>query len=129
MAATADRFDRLEILMHFAGVGLEKAALKTTLDDWQRVLTINLTGTFFSIRAFHDLLLKSNQRAKVICFSGGGATSPRPNFTPYAVSKAGVVRLVDGRILTHVAFGIEVGHRLALATAQPRDAIVAPFSR
>jgi 3-oxoacyl-[acyl-carrier protein] reductase len=62
---------------------------------WRRNLAVNLDGTFFSIRAFHPLLQKASRRMKVICFSGGGAASPRPNFAAYAVAKAGVVRLVE----------------------------------
>jgi NAD(P)-dependent dehydrogenase (short-subunit alcohol dehydrogenase family) len=62
---------------------------------WRNALSVNLDGTFFSIRAFYPLLKKSSQRAKVICFSGGGSTSPRPNFAAYGVSKTGVVRLVE----------------------------------
>ena len=62
---------------------------------WRPTLAANLDGTFFAIRAFYPLLRKTNRRAKIICFSGGGATSPRPNFAAYGVSKAGVVRLVE----------------------------------
>jgi 3-oxoacyl-[acyl-carrier protein] reductase len=62
---------------------------------WRSALAVNLDGTFFSIRAFYPLLRKSKHRAKVICFSGGGSTSPRPNFAAYGVSKTGVVRLVE----------------------------------
>ncbi len=63
--------------------------------NWSANIRINLDGTFYTIRAFHDLLRAAKTRAKVICFSGGGATSPRPNFSAYAASKAGVVRLVE----------------------------------
>jgi len=63
--------------------------------DWQSALATNLNGTFFAIRAFYPLLRKADRRAKIICFSGGGATGPRPNFVAYGVSKAGVVRLVE----------------------------------
>lgn len=62
---------------------------------WRRNLAVNLDGTFFAIRAFYPLLRKSSARAKVICFSGGGSTSPRPNFAAYGVAKTGVVRLVE----------------------------------
>tara|TARA_B100000959_G_C14783307_1_gene542454 strand:- start:77 stop:640 length:564 start_codon:yes stop_codon:yes gene_type:complete len=62
---------------------------------WTRSLRTNLDGTFFAIRAFYDLLLSSENRAKVICFSGGGATGPRENFSAYAAAKAGVVRLTE----------------------------------
>jgi len=62
---------------------------------WRATLAVNLDGTFFSIRAFHALLRRSQRRAKIICFSGGGSTGPRPNFAAYGVSKTGVVRLVE----------------------------------
>lgn len=62
---------------------------------WRKNLAVNLDGTFFAIRAFYPLLKKSSARAKVICFSGGGSTGPRPNFAAYGVAKTGVVRLVE----------------------------------
>jgi NAD(P)-dependent dehydrogenase (short-subunit alcohol dehydrogenase family) len=62
---------------------------------WRSALAVNLDGTFFTIRALYPLLLKTDRRAKIICFSGGGSTGPRPNFAAYGVSKTGVVRLVE----------------------------------
>jgi len=62
---------------------------------WRKNLAVNLDGTFFAVRAFYPLLKKSPRRAKIICFSGGGSTSPRPNFAAYGVAKTGVVRLVE----------------------------------
>ena len=62
---------------------------------WSGTVRVNLDGTFFAIRAFWDLLRASAQRAKVICFSGGGATKARANFSAYAAAKTGVVRLVE----------------------------------
>ena len=50
---------------------------------------------FYSIRAFHSLLRKAPRRAKIACFSGGGATKARPRFSAYGAAKCGVVRLVE----------------------------------
>jgi NAD(P)-dependent dehydrogenase (short-subunit alcohol dehydrogenase family) len=69
-------------------------AMQTDPVAWRNNLAVNLDGTFFSIRAFYPLLQKS-RRAKIVCFSGGGSTSPRPNFAAYGVAKTGVVRLVE----------------------------------
>jgi 3-oxoacyl-[acyl-carrier protein] reductase len=55
----------------------------------------NLDGTFNSIRAFHGLVSHAPRRAKIICFSGGGATKARANFSAYGVSKTAIVRLVE----------------------------------
>ncbi|HUR46659.1 MAG TPA: SDR family oxidoreductase [Candidatus Saccharimonadales bacterium] len=62
---------------------------------WSQNIRVNLDGTFYPIRAFHDLLARPGKRSKVVCFSGGGATSPRPNFSAYAAAKCAVVRLVE----------------------------------
>ena len=76
--------------------------------QWQSNIATNLHGTFFCIRAFFTLLGKASRRAKVVCFSGGGSTSPRPNFTPYATSKAAVVRLVENLAHEWQDFAIDI---------------------
>lgn len=62
---------------------------------WADTVRINLDGTFYALRAFAPLLARAPRRAKVVCFSGGGATKPRANFSAYGVAKTGVVRLVE----------------------------------
>ena len=63
--------------------------------DWGAAIRVDLDGTFHSLRAFHPLLVRTSRRAKIVCFSGGGATKARPNFSAYAAAKTGVVRLVE----------------------------------
>jgi len=70
-------------------------AMEIDPEAWRKNLAVNLDGTFFAIRAFYPLLKKSPRHAKVICLSGGGSTSLRPNFAAYGVAKTGVVRLVE----------------------------------
>jgi NAD(P)-dependent dehydrogenase (short-subunit alcohol dehydrogenase family) len=62
---------------------------------WSATVHANLDGTFNAIRAFYALLARAPRRSKVICFSGGGATKPRANFSAYGVAKTGIVRLVE----------------------------------
>jgi NAD(P)-dependent dehydrogenase (short-subunit alcohol dehydrogenase family) len=63
--------------------------------QWSATVRVNLDGTYYAIRAFHELLRHTPRRAKIVCFSGGGATKARPNFSAYAAAKTGVVRLVE----------------------------------
>ena len=94
--AVAKKWEVLNGLICCAGIQEPIGpAMETHPAAWRKNLAVNLDGTFFAIRAFYPLLKKSPARAKIICFSGGGATSPRPNFAAYGVSKAGVVRLVE----------------------------------
>ena len=63
--------------------------------NWSATIRANLDGTFYPFRAFHALLARAPRRAKVVAFSGGGATKPRVNFSAYGVAKTGVVRLME----------------------------------
>jgi NAD(P)-dependent dehydrogenase (short-subunit alcohol dehydrogenase family) len=64
------------------------------LAGWCRAIEINLYGTFLPARlAIRHMKLKG--RGKIINLSGGGATSPKPNSSAYAASKAAVVRLTE----------------------------------
>ncbi|MEO5958071.1 MAG: SDR family oxidoreductase [Opitutaceae bacterium] len=62
---------------------------------WSATVRCNLDGTFHALRAFDSLLAQTPRRAKIICFSGGGATKPRPRFSAYGIAKTAVVRLVE----------------------------------
>ena len=62
---------------------------------WSATVRANLDGTYYALRAFQPLLTRAPRRAKAVCFSGGGATKARPNFSAYGVAKTGVVRLVE----------------------------------
>lgn len=62
---------------------------------WSAAVRTNLDGTFHALRAFHPLLAQAPRRAKIVCFSGGGASAVRTNFAAYAAAKTGVVRLVE----------------------------------
>ncbi len=92
----SEQWDSLDALICCAGVQAPIGpAMEIDPRAWRHNLAVNLDGTFFAVRALYPLLKKSAARAKVICFSGGGATSPRPNFAAYGVAKTGVVRLVE----------------------------------
>ena len=81
-----------------ACAGLQGAiGIAVTLDplQWSATIRANLDGTYYAIRAFHELLRLGSRRAKVVCFSGGGATKARANFSAYAAAKTGIVRLVE----------------------------------
>jgi len=94
--STAQKWQKVDGLICCAAIqGPIGPAMEIDPAAWRSTLAANLDGTLFTIRAFYPLLRKTEGRAKIICFSGGGATGPRPNFAAYGVSKAGVVRLVE----------------------------------
>jgi NAD(P)-dependent dehydrogenase (short-subunit alcohol dehydrogenase family) len=70
-------------------------AVRANPARWSATVRANLDGTFNAIHAFHGLLARARRRAKIVCFSGGGATKARSNFSAYGVAKTAIVRLVE----------------------------------
>ncbi|MEY2879269.1 MAG: hypothetical protein RLZZ15_1649 [Verrucomicrobiota bacterium] len=92
----AAAWSHIDALITCAGVQGEVApALAADPGNWSATVRANLDGTFFALRAFAPLLARAPGRQKIICFSGGGATKARANFSAYGVAKTAVVRLVE----------------------------------
>jgi NAD(P)-dependent dehydrogenase (short-subunit alcohol dehydrogenase family) len=92
----AQAWPHIDALITAAGLqGEVGRALTAEPTRWSATVRANLDGTYFSIRAFAKLLSSAPRRAKIVCFSGGGATKPRARFSAYGVAKTGVVRLVE----------------------------------
>jgi NAD(P)-dependent dehydrogenase (short-subunit alcohol dehydrogenase family) len=85
----------LHALVLNAGIyGPMGATESVSLEEWRRAMDINLYGVLLPCRAVIPHFKKIG-RGKIVVLSGGGATSPLPNISAYAASKAAVVRLVE----------------------------------
>jgi len=88
-------FGTVDILVNCAGVQQPIGAfVENDMDLWLKNININLGGTAMCCQAVLPIMLRKG-RGKIINFSGGGATSPRPNFSAYGCSKAAVVRFTE----------------------------------
>lgn len=95
-ADVARAWSHVDALVTCAGVqGEVGRTVNADVQRWTQTIRANLDGTFYAIRAFDALLGQAVRRAKIVCFSGGGATKPRPRFSAYGVAKTAVVRLVE----------------------------------
>jgi NAD(P)-dependent dehydrogenase (short-subunit alcohol dehydrogenase family) len=98
----------VEILVNNAGVYGPKGESDAVLfADWARAIEINLYGTFLPCQ-YAMRHMKKIGRGKIINLSGGGATSPLPNISAYAASKAAVVRLTETLAEELRGFSIDV---------------------
>ncbi|HLQ22937.1 MAG TPA: SDR family oxidoreductase [Gemmatimonadales bacterium] len=64
-------------------------------ETWLETVRTNLFGTFLTVRLGCRRMIASGRGGAIVCFSGGGASGPFPNYTAYAVGKVGVVRFVE----------------------------------
>jgi len=74
--------------------------------EWLDAVRIDLFGTFLAAR--QTCLRMKSAGGRLVLFAGGGAAAPFPEFSAYACSKAGVVRLTETIAHEMAPHGIEV---------------------
>jgi len=90
-----DAVGQIDVLVNCAGTyGPIGPLVDNDMNDWEHALAVNLMGTVYTCRAAIPGMVERN-RGSIINLSGGGATTPLPNLSLYAVSKAAVARLTD----------------------------------
>lgn len=105
---TLERFSGIDILVNNAGVyGPIGPAWEVDPVGWREALTTNLVGAFLVCRAVVPILIR-RRRGKIINISGGGAATPFPRYTAYAVSKAALVRFTETLALELADHNIQV---------------------
>ncbi len=87
-----ERFGQLDCLVNNAGITRDNLLLRMKDEDWQRVLDVNLTGTFVWCRAVARPMLKKKSGVIVNVSSVVGLTGNAGQVN-YAASKAGVLAL------------------------------------
>ena len=97
----------IEILMHFAGIGLEKMATKTSLDDWNNILKVNLTGTFLVTREVAKIMIPKKY-GRIVTMSSIAGMRGGSGRAAYGASKGGVIALTKVLALELAQHGITV---------------------
>ncbi|MFD7913133.1 SDR family NAD(P)-dependent oxidoreductase [Streptomyces sp. NPDC059752] len=89
VAAAAGVLGGIDVLVNAAGILRSAHTHQTTLDLWNQVIGVNLTGTFLMIRESLPALLEGD-RPVVVNFSSTSASFAHPYMSAYAASKGGI---------------------------------------
>jgi len=102
-----EKWGRLDILVNNAGIGLNKSFLETTLAEWQRVLAVNLTGTFLCAQAAAREMVRqgAGRIVNVASISGQRGGQGR---AAYGSAKAGVILLTKVMAVELAPHGVTV---------------------
>ncbi|MFN7117591.1 MAG: SDR family oxidoreductase [Saprospiraceae bacterium] len=97
--AAVDTFGTVDILVNNAGLQKDAPFVEMTLEDWQFVLNVNLTGQFLcSQEAVREFLRRgmngSKALGKIICMSSVHELIPWAGHVNYAASKGGVMLMM-----------------------------------
>lgn len=85
-----DELGPLSILVNNAGIILQAAALETTDEQWNRIITTNLTSCFMACRAGAKKMIKFGVPGRIINVSSIHATLSEPNAAAYTAAKGGM---------------------------------------
>jgi 3-oxoacyl-[acyl-carrier protein] reductase/2-hydroxycyclohexanecarboxyl-CoA dehydrogenase len=88
---TIEQYGTVDIIVNNAGINRDAMLHKMTLDQWNQVININLTGTFFCVQ-YASQLLRAQGSGAIINISSGSWLG-NIGQANYAASKAGVVGL------------------------------------
>lgn len=103
---TIDNFGRLDILVNAAGIIANGTIENTTLDEWDKMMNINLRSVFYLMQKCVPHLERT--KGNIVNVSSVTGTRAFPNVLAYCVSKAGVDHLTRCAALELGAKGIRV---------------------
>ncbi|TNF85905.1 MAG: SDR family oxidoreductase [Gammaproteobacteria bacterium] len=101
------RWDKLDILVNAAGIEIEETIENTTLEQWNRIFAINVTGTFLTSKYALPLLRRSNA-ASLINFGSYDGYIADPGLAAYCATKGAVHALTRAMACDHGPEGIRV---------------------
>jgi 2-dehydro-3-deoxy-L-rhamnonate dehydrogenase (NAD+) len=90
---TLKAFGKIDIFVNNAGIaGVNKTVWETDLDEWRKVLRINLDGPFVCCKAIAPVMIKQNY-GRIVNIASIAGKEGNPNAAHYSASKAGLIAL------------------------------------
>ena len=97
----------LDILVNAAGLEIEKSIEHTSLDEWNRIFAVNVTGTFL-VSKFALPLLRKSEGASIVNFGSYDGFMADPGLAAYCATKGAVHALTRAMACDHGPEGIRV---------------------
>jgi NAD(P)-dependent dehydrogenase (short-subunit alcohol dehydrogenase family) len=130
-ATTKQTFGRLDLLFNNAGTGAPAVPLEDLdIEQWQRVVGVNLTGAFLCTQAAFRLMKDQDPRGGRIINNGSiSAYTPRPHSAPYTATKHAIAGLtkstaLDGRKYDIACGQIDIGNAETEMTARMAQGVL-----
>lgn len=100
-----DTLGGLDSLVNAAGILRAAHTHQLSLDDWNQIIGVNLTGTFLVVREALPTLL-ANPRSAIVNFSSTSASFAHPYMAAYAASKGGIQSFTHALALEYAKQGL-----------------------
>jgi NAD(P)-dependent dehydrogenase (short-subunit alcohol dehydrogenase family) len=127
---TKETFGRLDLLFNNAGTGAPAVPLEElTVEQWRRVVDVNLTGAFLCTQgAFRLMKTQAPRGGRIINNGSISAHTPRPNSAAYTATKHAITGLtkstaLDGRKYDIACGQIDIGNAETEMTARMKAGV------
>lgn len=101
-------FGQLDLLVNNAGVLLRKPAVDITREEWQNVIDVNLTGTFFMSQQMGRHLIGTKCKGSIISIASTHGVVGIGGISAYGISKAGISHMTRMLAIEWAPHGIRV---------------------
>jgi NAD(P)-dependent dehydrogenase (short-subunit alcohol dehydrogenase family) len=101
-------FGKLDLLVNNAGVLSRKSVVDITRAEWQAVMDVNLTGTFFMSQAMGRHLISGKRKGAIISIASTHGFLGIANTSAYGISKAGISHMTRMLAIEWAEHGIRV---------------------
>jgi 3-oxoacyl-[acyl-carrier protein] reductase len=92
VGATVDAYGKIDILVNNAGITRDDLIMRMPIDDWKKVLEVNLFGAFYMIKAVIRPMLKAHA-GRIVNMSSVSGQAGQMGQANYSSSKAGLIGL------------------------------------
>lgn len=103
---TIEKYGRIDALINNAGFVDPKSIFETSLENWNKTISVNLTGVFLMTKEVCRYMKKSG--GKIINIASTAGLTPRPGWSAYAASKAGLINFSETMSEELRQYGIKV---------------------
>jgi NAD(P)-dependent dehydrogenase (short-subunit alcohol dehydrogenase family) len=107
VAATVERFGRVDVLVNNSGIVATTPLVEQSAEEWDRVVATNLRGTFLATRAVGRHLVEQGS-GKVVNIASNFALQGVADHAAYSASKAAVIGFTRSMAMEWARHGIQV---------------------
>ncbi|MFL5539449.1 MAG: SDR family oxidoreductase [Longimicrobiaceae bacterium] len=119
VARVVEEFGRIDIAVNNAGIEIKHGFLETTDEEWNRVLGVNLYGSFAVSQAAAREMVKQGGGGRLIYMSSVHEDIPFPGYTSYCASKGAIRMMMRNLCIELAPHGITVNNIAPGAIATP----------